>query len=270
MKLTKRDIPGEAAYREVCRQLSIRRSQLTDHGLKDSHAITAQLVVIEGKYQPSFASDRIWLQQQGVYHNPLKKGKRGIHRGNRFIIHVKTNEVVAPRGDEFLNLFGRQRFGEGSYETGRLLLEGDLDRAVSYLRELRDWRLIQQICNRYRCSETEALRHPKFAYEAGFKVMQFGSYLWNQMAPQVEANWLPMWSMDHKLLYRDLWSPRNLDPYFIAMMHSFRRKVWVRARDQQIEKTEAGFTHQFTIWSGVYATVFLNSLYDLVDASQRS
>ena len=263
--LTKRGIPGEAAYREIVRQLGIARSAVTDHGLKDSRAVTAQTIVVEGGYTPIFAHDKIWLHQEGRAAAQLR---RGGHEANRFEIFVATSNTEARVNHQpFRNLFGYQRFG-GTHgrEIGRLLLEGDFEAAGHIAsQDRRAWKLRKLV--RETGSWGEAILHEEVAFECGFFVMQWVSHLWNQVAKETDQKFLPTWSCDEAWRYTHLWSPDDVDATMYDMVHQFVRPVWVKADNQQAVAEEGGVRHSFSLRPGSYATTFLATLYDLEDAT---
>ena len=263
--LTKRAISGERACVEVARQLGISREAITDYGMKDAQAITAQSIVIEGKFDPSFQHDQIWLRQIGLAKGRLRHGG---HDGNRFKILVETNAAQPQKGYRFLNLFGPQRFGDGRVDIGRHLLEGDFEKALEQIQGSMNWQKLQSIASDYGLDFDEALVHPEFKFELGFKVNQWTSWLWNQLAPIVSEVSLQTWSLQTAEQYNEWWDPVELDAELYKLLHVFHRPVMSEARNIQIVRRADGIEHNFTLRSGSYATVYLSTLYDLEDVSR--
>jgi|GEM_PF-3408555 len=284
--LTKRGVPAETAYREVARQLGVKRSQVTDCGRKDAYAVTVQQIVVEGEYTPNFhfyqgsGDDRreMYLQYAGAAAAPLVPGG---HAGNRFSILVRTDAAYPAEGDEFLNLFGEQRFGDGRYQVGKFLLEGDYAAALEQMESSpMNGRELHQIAYHQDLDPMHAMLHPDFRHVLDFKVQQWQSHLWNVRAQQLlytphDAK-LPMWDPEHAKEYEHLWKLPEIDGQpvinkeFEPYLHHFARPVWVRAMNHIITEHEEGFLHEFTLRSGAFATVFMSSLYDMTDVSREN
>jgi tRNA(Glu) U13 pseudouridine synthase TruD len=267
LAMTKLGMPGEAALREVARQLGVPRSHVSDHGLKDSWALTTQFIVVEGNYIPRFAHKKIWLRYLGVADGPLVHGRTGLHQGNHFAIRVVTKSSHPPETPrEFLNLFGHQRFGHESFLAGKFLLEGDLPQALRAMVGTPSETLLGEVARKYRISVAAALLHPEARFEVGFKVLQWQSHLWNMLAPQVKDAWLPMWNpdIDH---YDGIWNPQRVDERFTGFLHRFNRRVIAVAENCSTVPTLDGYLHEFSLPPGSYATIYLSSMYDIIDAS---
>lgn len=264
--LTKRGMSGENAYCEVARQLGVSRERVSDHGLKDAQAVTAQHIVVEGEFTPSFNHERIWLCQVGPAEGRLRHGG---HDANHFSILVRTDTAYPPEHDTFVNFFGPQRFGDGRLEVGRHLLEGDVDRALQILQTSMNWRSLERIARNNRISLEQAVFHRSFSFELGFKLLQWQSHLWNMAAEGCREGTLAMWSPESRHLYRRFWNPSILDPYLVQRLHRFHRDVVVRAQGHHVLEYDEGYRHEFSLRSGSYATVFLASLYQLTDTSRE-
>ncbi len=263
--MTKRGVPGESAYREVARQLGVLREAVTGYGLKDAQAVTSQIIVVEGEFEPSFDHDRIWLRQLGSAKSRLR---RGDHDGNRFTILVETDVRQMPKITKFLNLFGPQRFGDGRIDIGRHLLEGHFDLAVNLLQGSMNWPSIERIMATYGLSAEDALFHPDFHFDLAFKVNQWVSWLWNQLASESSESSLRTWGLESAEEYIKWWDPADLDAEMYDLIHDFWRPVTVEARNIQTVRRSSGIEHSFTLRSGSYATVYLQSIYELTDCSR--
>ena len=261
--LTKQGVPGKSAYEEIARQLDVPIDRVTYYCLKDAQAVTAQTIVVEGQFRPTFEHNKIWLQQKGPNKGPLQ---RGAQDGNRFTIFVETDAQDAPRKTRFINLFGPQRFGQGSPEIGKYLLEGNFPRVLELLKGTMDWRQLEPLVARGLSAE-EVIFQSNLDLE--FMVGKWWSWLWNQLAPLTDEHYLPTWSPESAYMYVEWWNPIDLDEEMFELMHNFSRPVWVEATNHQVLRKRGGFEHSFTLRSGSYATVFLASLYDLKDVSRQ-
>ncbi len=270
--LCKHEVGAEGAYTQVARQLDVARAQVTDYGRKDHFAVTVQRIVVEGEYKHSFQHESMWLRHLGPANVALRHGG---HQGNRFSVLVRTEASVPPEGEKFLNLFGPQRFGDGSPEVGKYLLEGEYDQALQLLQQSPMNRSeLQRIARRYGISAMKAMLHLDFRSTLHFKVVQWQSHLWNMRAKQLQLKGvsegaLPVWGEAYMDEYEHLWNPTMLNDEFVGALHSFTRSLYVRAQEHVIVEEDDGFRHKFTLRSGSYATVFLSSLYDLTDESRR-
>ncbi len=263
--LTKRCMPAEAAYCEVAKQLGVDRRSLSDHGRKDTYAVTSQSLVVKGPFRPNFDHEQIWLKQMGPAASPLSHGG---HDKNHFSILVRTDAAFAPHGQQFLNLFGPQRFGDGRAEVGKFLLEGRFEDALTRLEGSMNWGAIENLLD-LGAKPMEALLHHSFRKELKFKVEQWWSWLWNQLAPEFQEDHLPTWSMDSAHLYEKWWNPYELDSEMLELVKSFVRPVKSVAYDHTSHEVEGGFRHEFALRSGAFATVFLDTLYDVTDVSRE-
>ncbi len=265
---TKRGVESQKAYQEIADQLQVHRSQVTDYGMKDAAAVTVQIVVVEGQFTPAFYHRKMWLYQLGPADGPLKHGQ---HEGNRFSIVVRTEEVSPPpEATEFLNLFGPQRFGDGRVLIGKYLLEGNFTAALAEFEESMNWRDLEKIMNKGHTA-LEALKHPDFRGILKFRVQQWQSWMWNEVA-KLSNQWrIPVWSPGVADMYAHLWDPDidQLHPHMVQHAYPFTRKVKVQPGNPIVSKHPEGFKHEFTLPSGVYATVYLAHLYDLRDISRE-
>ncbi len=265
--LTKRNVDHATAMRELQDQLKVAPDQITTYGRKDKVGVTSQIVVVEGLFRPHFSHSDMWLYQIGP---SLGRLSRGGQSGNRFAVTAETAAEQAPHGSWFRNLYGPQRFGDGNVEIGKYLLEGAFDQALAAIKRSWDVGKLQHVVRNYGVTEREALLHFKFQRTIKFRIDQWFSFLWNNLALRYEQRdvTLPFWSLRHAELYKDQWYPDELDEDMFELSHTFDRPVWVEAQDQVVRTTNRGFVHEFTLPSGAFATVFLNTLYNITDASR--
>tara|TARA_B100000508_G_scaffold139096_1_gene136425 strand:- start:209 stop:1183 length:975 start_codon:yes stop_codon:yes gene_type:complete len=271
-KLTKRGIPAEAAYRALAKELEVRRDQISDCGMKDAVALTTQYIVVEGGYVPRCTHEKLKLEYIGPADAPLRRGQ---HSANYFSILVRTESPQSSFLPEwFQNYFGPQRFGGGNIEAGKHLLEGDIDAAVEGFQASRSGQWLERIAEQHDSSLEAALWSPQFEHERNFKVMQWRSHLWNQLVSKVGSERLPLWDAQSAWLYEltDLWSfnPRKVDHRLQPALFFSERPTMAKAIDHKVEPHEEGWRHKFALRSGSYATIFLATMYDVVDASLKT
>ncbi len=266
--LTKYGVAAETAYRDIAHQLGVSRGQVTDYGMKDSAALTAQVVVVEGDYVPRFAHSHMWLYQIGAASGRLQHGG---HDANFFQIKVHTDGSPGVVDSRFMNLFGPQRFGDGYLEVGRLLLEGDNTEAARILNQSQfNGPDLDRIMKRHRITMKQAMHHPEFAFQLRMKVQSWQSHLWNLLAPQWSEEILPMWLPKHAALYRRFWNPNlaQLDGDMLRLLSWSKRPLYAEAKNHMVSRVVGGFLHEFQLRTGAFATSFLASCYELADASR--
>jgi tRNA(Glu) U13 pseudouridine synthase TruD len=270
--LTKRGVESGRALTEVSRQLGVEPSRISVHGRKDACAVTTQYLVVAGCFTPSFIHDRIWLYQLGPADGRLRLGGHGA---NHFTIVVQTDlttDPVAP--PEFLNIFGPQRFGNLNPYVGKWLLEGDFEAAAAALQGHQNWPLLSGIMQEQGCTAAEALLQPAFAKDLRFLLQQWQSYLFNQLAAETSELSLPLWTLETNWVYSKWWEPADLDEEMCYLLHRKNRSpisrlVWVGAQNHRVDPHPLGWQHRFRLRPGSFATVFLESIYDLRDASRE-
>ncbi len=268
--LVKRDVSTDDAMREVARQLRVNHEAVTNHGLKDRHAVTAQNVGVYGDFQPTFSHTHMTLRQVRTADRPLSPGG---HRGNRFNILILSDvkEIDVSRLNEVPNVFGHQRFGTPmGYEVGRLLLEGNFTKAADVERRYGSG-LIDRIGSRVGSWE-EAFFAPAFLRETEFRIMQWQSHLWNTLLQKVNylPERLPMWSLENRRTYEFLWSPERLEPRALKLLHPFVRKTTIQPKNLTVEREPMGWRFRFDLPPGAYATVVLSQVFDLQEKHRRT
>ncbi len=122
-------------------------------------------------------------------------------------------------------------------------------------------------------SAEEILLLPQFREDLEFEVLKWQSHLWNALAlrTRTTVERLPMWGVESASLYEDIWQPRDgcVDDEILELTHQFQRPLLVTARHHVITECAEGYRHEFTLPPGAFATVFLNTLYTVVDCSQE-
>jgi tRNA(Glu) U13 pseudouridine synthase TruD len=264
--LTKRGVPDERAIEYVARELQVPVGQVSTHGRKDKQAVTTQSIVVAGPYTPSFFHPQMQLAYQGEAFGPARLG---AHGGNFFSILVRSDATRPPDGRRFRNFYGPQRFGRGDVQIGKYLLTGDTKAALDAIcadePEQSKLQEIQRRCGHLQLEET--LYSREYGFKRRFFVQKWQSHLWNLEAPYTSLEYLPVWSEASADLYKHWWDPDVLDEEILAEADRSSRPVFVEATKHRIEETSVGFRHEFHLRSGAYATVFLASLYELVDQS---
>lgn len=264
--LTKRGVPDERALEHVARELRVRFDQVSAHGRKDKQAITTQSIVVAGPYTPSFYHPQMQLAYQGEAFGPARLG---AHGGNYFSILVRTEASRVPEGRRFLNLYGPQRFGRGDIRIGEYLLMGNTKAALGAIcadePERNKLKEVQRRCGYLSAEET--LYSREYGFKRRFFVQKWQSHLWNLAAPFTSLDYLPVWSEDAADLYKHWWDPDDRDEEILEEADRSSRPVLAEAMKHRIIDTELGFRHEFQLRSGAYATVFLASMYELMDQS---
>jgi tRNA pseudouridine13 synthase len=146
--LVKRRWDTLLAVREVAKRLGISQKRIRFAGMKDTKALTAQYISLQG-VSPGRVS-KVKIKDMKVY--PFRFSKDRMYsqliQGNRF--HIAIREIPHPRSvieeraknvqDEVTglggvpNFFGHQRFGTirpNTHKVGRYLVKGDVERAAS-------------------------------------------------------------------------------------------------------------------------------------------
>ncbi len=260
-----------SAVEQVARQLRVPSASISFQGLKDRHAHTSQLIGVQGQYRPSFTHDSIALAQVGTQPVPLK---RGGARGNRFTIYIFSDapEINLDAARKAPNLFGSQRFGrEGTYELGRLLLEGKHEEAIKSLEDCRD----RKFLNAKRLaggSASAALSHPEFKFSFQFNIQKWQSHLWNCLVKEKLGKddlpfKLPMWNPEVCEMYKHLWNYDGpFDPKALEGLDPQSRKTVIEPKNLQATHVALGWKLMFDLSPGAYATVVLSQLFQLEES----
>ncbi|HIH26438.1 MAG TPA: tRNA pseudouridine(13) synthase TruD [Methanoregulaceae archaeon] len=142
-RLTKKDWDQQRAVREIAKRLGISYRRINFSGTKDKHAITSQLISLQGISPEEIERVQIRdisLEVVGRSSSPLALGS---HAANRFVITIR--ETAARPAEVALvdevcrtaipNYFGIQRFGvirPVTHTTGAFILKGDYEGAVCH------------------------------------------------------------------------------------------------------------------------------------------
>lgn len=142
-RLTKKDWELQRAVREIAKQLSISHRRIGWTGTKDKHALTTQLISIQGIEEGDLSRIRLRdleLVPVGRSASPLALGS---HQANRFSITIRNTSspdlpsiaaaVTETCTQGLPNFFGIQRFGvirPITHLVGEKILEGNIQGAV--------------------------------------------------------------------------------------------------------------------------------------------
>jgi tRNA pseudouridine13 synthase len=142
-RLTKKDWDQQRALKEVAKRLGISYKRIGFTGTKDKHAITTQLISLQGISPEAIGRVQIRdisIEPVGRSPSPLALGS---HSANRFTIIIRESradpEIISPVTDAcrtgIPNYYGIQRFGAirpVSHTTGAYILKGDYEAAVCH------------------------------------------------------------------------------------------------------------------------------------------
>jgi tRNA pseudouridine13 synthase len=135
--IRKKNITTEMLVSDLAKLFKLKTRDIGFCGLKDKKAVTEQWLSVHLPIKDSIpdVAGYNWQLIKGVRHN--KKLRRGIHKGNRFVIQLRNiegdasllEERLKVLGEEgFPNYFGWQRFGGGgsNVEKAERLFLGEL------------------------------------------------------------------------------------------------------------------------------------------------
>lgn len=142
-RLTKKDWDQQRALKEVAKRLGISYKRIGFGGTKDKHAITSQLISLQGITPEEIGQVNIRdisIEPVGRSSSPLTLGS---HSANRFTITIRETHadpdiikaVTEVCRTGIPNYFGIQRFGvirPVSHTTGAYILKGDYEGAVCH------------------------------------------------------------------------------------------------------------------------------------------
>ncbi|MDD1705861.1 MAG: tRNA pseudouridine(13) synthase TruD [Methanoregulaceae archaeon] len=142
-RLTKKDWDQQRALKEIAKRLGISYKRIGFGGTKDKHAITSQLISLQGITPEEIREVQIRdisIEAVGRSSSPLTLGS---HSANRFTItireaHADPEIISAVTGvcrTGVPNYYGIQRFGvirPVSHTTGAYILKGDYEGAVCH------------------------------------------------------------------------------------------------------------------------------------------
>jgi tRNA pseudouridine13 synthase len=139
VELTKRNISTERAMSIVADSLQIHRRFLGYAGAKDARALTKQYISVKIENSAvierikNFKRDNIVLRLLGFLHEPIGLGNL---EKNRFeIVCRKITDEQISELRQIPNYFDEQRFSRANAEIGKLILQGELKRAVERIIE---------------------------------------------------------------------------------------------------------------------------------------
>ncbi len=266
--LTKRGWTTKDAVHQIARQLDVPLDCISAYGLKDKHAITSQIVGVEGNFIPFFFHEDMRLVQIGETDRPLRNG---AHVGNRFVIRIISD---APSIDEDAlrrvpNLFGKQRMGDpGNEVVGKLILEGDYDAAGEMLQQQPEGHVLKRVRESAR-SWKDALLCTEVRFSFGFAIQKWQSHLWNTLLVERMGGYvperLPLWHTDSDIrsLYTHLWNPKHIDEEALRVVRRSFRPSFINVTRLGVMQDGDAWRFTFDLAPGAYATVVLEQVFDL-------
>lgn len=271
--------------RELGAQLGVKAKDMGIAGLKDRHAVTRQWISIPAKFEPrlgEFALESVQVLQTARHGNKLGMGHL---RGNRFSVRVRGAAGQAAQAAQTLellrggipNYFGPQRFGLGGLnaEEGLRVLRGESRLRDPQVRRFLVSSVQSLIFNRFVSLRLQEgvfdrllLGDMAKKHDTGgvFKVEDAATESLRALRGEVSATGTlfgrkikPLTEDAGKLESRAL-SDFGLTPEIFASRKGDRRLTRIFAEDACIVPQEDGYTAQFSLPRGSFATSLLREL----------
>jgi tRNA pseudouridine13 synthase len=139
VELTKRNLSTERALSMIADSLQVQRRFVGYAGAKDARALTKQYISVKIEDPvvveriKKFKRDNVVLRFLGYVHEPIGLGNL---EKNRFEIVCRklTSEKISALNN-IPNYFDEQRFSKANAEIGKLILQGELKKAVERIIE---------------------------------------------------------------------------------------------------------------------------------------
>jgi tRNA pseudouridine13 synthase len=292
--IEKRDVSANDLVHHVGRTLRCSPRDIGVAGLKDRRAITRQYISIPAKLAaevPQIDTDKIKVLRSELHGNKLRTGHL---RGNRFTIVIRdVGESAAERAAAILrriqlmgfpNYYGSQRFGHNR-ETLRLGLDLLTGRKKSkdipgaqrrFLLRLSLSAVQSDLFNQAVAERmTDGLLHKVLTGDVMEVVASGGKFVATDVAaeqPRYDSGETavtgPMFGLkmreptgkaqefEQDLLARSGLGPEHFSKY-LNLMNGTRRSYVIRPGELDISPEADGLRFQFTLPSGVYATMLL-------------
>ncbi len=129
--LNKDDYTTLAAIKVIAKENNLSFTDFSFAGNKDRRAITRQLISVKNHKLKKTKFDKISLEFAGTLDHPVSLG---MLKGNEFIIIMRNISKLPDFKEEFVNLFGEQRFSENNAEIGRAIVKSDFKKATELLK----------------------------------------------------------------------------------------------------------------------------------------
>lgn len=135
IKLTKTGRNTLHVISQIARILHLKEAKIGFAGSKDKHAVTQQLISIQGRSKEKIESldiENTTLKVIGFGNNPISLGDL---QGNQFTITIRNSDKTILKPITHVeNYFDDQRFGSHNLEIGTNLIKKDFAKAASLIR----------------------------------------------------------------------------------------------------------------------------------------
>lgn len=162
--IEKKDITTDSVTQSLARHYGVKPYHIGDCGLKDAKAVTRQWFSVHLPGLKDFPNEPINEDYKVLERNwSLKKLKKGVHKGNSFIISLtniqgdidKANHQIEQiKQQGFANYYGEQRFGKGKKNVSSAMDAFKFNKKLSrskrslYLSSLRSFLFNKILLNR--------------------------------------------------------------------------------------------------------------------------
>src|SRR3989338_4425341 len=174
--LKKKGLNTLDVVKELARQLRIKEKDIGFAGSKDKHAVTEQMISINGVRKEEVEKVKIEgasLEFHGYGKTPISLGDL---QGNKFEIIIRNlDDEKIEKIDHLENYFDEQRFSEHNVEIGRYLLKKEFGKAVALIDEMKVRKYVEQ-------KPTDSVGALKTlpGRQLRMYVNAYQSYLWNK------------------------------------------------------------------------------------------
>lgn len=268
--MKKRNYTTQRAIEAVARALRVKPRSIGYAGIKDKNAVTTQHISLPIRVkQESLDLKDIGIRLLGFSDAPIHLGDL---KGNTFRITVRDSSAEPKRLDEFLNLFGEQRFSSTNPEIGEALIRKHFKEATRLITETNVGYGVEEHLKSYPNDHVGALRRVPIPLLKLF-VHSYQSKLWNRMAIRLDQKPkdLPLIGFDtelHDTRVQQVLQEEGLSPgdFIIRQLPELSlegeyRKTYARINDLEIEGIGEGeFRLSFWLGKGCYATVAVNQM----------
>tara|TARA_R110002111_G_scaffold255157_1_gene321289 strand:- start:82632 stop:83705 length:1074 start_codon:yes stop_codon:yes gene_type:complete len=288
----KRGVSAQFLVKILAEQLRISPGDIGVAGMKDRHAVTRQMVSVPAECEPllaEFAFDGISILESSRHERKLKTGHL---KGNRFSILLRNTceegfakaKAIQEKIDQtgFPNYYGAQRMGidNETLRMGLKLLKGDRV-SSKYIRNKSLKRLAlsaAQSCLFNRVLSDRVSEKSLHTVQLGevMQVCESGGIFVVEEVPREQERF----DLRETVITGPIFGPKMKPPtdhvleheqkilgeFWLEMSHfsrfkkltpGARRPFLIWPEQLKIEETEAGILFQFTLPSGVYATMLL-------------
>jgi tRNA pseudouridine13 synthase len=273
-RLEKKSYNTERVIQFLSKKYKIERKLFSYAGTKDKNAVTTQYFTCK-KHLPDTKEENYCIKYIGKLEHPLSLGD---HAGNKFIITIRDITKLPRNNVEFVNYFGKQRFGRHNFEIGLTILKRNFEQACSYV----DRQDVQEHLKKNPNDYVGALQKIPFKILKIY-VHSVQSFFWNKVAEKIKIEKIPLISFDTDFENKDveLMYEKLLDKYELSLRDfvirqfnnltpqgSYRKRIAEvsnlnigNLEDDELNKEKKKVTVEVILGKGSYATVFIDSLY---------